>query len=777
MNEKGQASVIEGGASRSLRHESARLHVTGRATYIDDIPAPANLLHVVPGLSTRARARIVGIDLEAVRAFPGVVRVITAQDVPGDNQISPVHAGDEPLLAEGEVFYYGQILLAVVAETRHAARRAARLAKVEYEDLPAVLTLEEARSGGGELVGKPLLMSRGDAPEAVCAAPRKLSGRVVVGGQEQFYLEGQAAYAQPGEEGEMRVFSSTQHPTETQHMVAHVLGLPASLVTVEVRRMGGGFGGKETQANAFACLAALAASLTGCPARLRLDRDDDMMITGKRHDFAIDYTVGFDDDGMVHGVDMVLAARCGWSADLSGPVTDRALFHADNAYYYPAVRLRSEPFRTNTQSNTAFRGFGGPQGIAAAERIMDEIAFATGLDPLDVRLRNTYDAVSRNVTPYHMTVEDAIAREVMEQLANDCDYRGRREAVRRFNRDSQTIRRGIALTPVKFGIAFTATHFNQAGALVHVYTDGSVQVNHGGTEMGQGLHTKMVQIAMCEFGLREDRVRITATTTGKVPNTSATAASSGADLNGMAVLDAIRQIKSRLVSFAAGYWNVPEESVVFLPEAVRVGSELVSFAALAKAAYMARVQLSASGFYKTPKISWDSQTGRGRPFLYFAYGAACAEVSVDLLSGENRIERVDILHDAGQSLNPALDIGQVEGGFVQGAGWLTMEELVWDTSGRLRTQAPSTYKIPACSDRPAIFNVRLLEQAPNREETIFRSKAVGEPPFVHGLAVLHALSDALASIDDYRSCPMLDAPATPEQILRTAERLKSRVAG
>jgi xanthine dehydrogenase large subunit len=777
MNGRGEAAIVEGGASRSLRHESARLHVTGGATYIDDIPAPANLLHVAPGLSMRAHARVVSLDLEAVRAFPGVVRVIMAQDVPGDNQISPVHAGDEPLLAEGEVFYYGQLLFAVVAETRYAARRAARLAKVEYEDLPAILTLEEARNGAGELVGKSLLMSRGDAPEAVRAAPHTLSGRVVVGGQEQFYLEGQAAYALPGEEGEMRVFSSTQHPTETQHMVAHVLGLPANLVTVEVRRMGGGFGGKETQANAFACLAALAASLTGRPARLRLDRDDDMTITGKRHDFAIDYTVGFDNDGMVHGVDMVLAARCGWSADLSGPVTDRALFHADNAYYYPAVRLRSEPFRTNTQSNTAFRGFGGPQGIAAAERIMDEIAFATGLDPLDVRLRNTYDTASRNITPYHMTVEDAIAREVMEQLANDCDYRVRRDAARRFNRDSQTIRRGIALTPVKFGIAFTATHFNQAGALVHVYTDGSVQVNHGGTEMGQGLHTKMVQIAMREFGLREDRVRITATTTGKVPNTSATAASSGADLNGMAVLDAIRQIKSRLVSFAAGHWNVPEESVVFLPEGVRVGGALVSFTALVKAAYMARIQLSASGFYKTPKISWDAQTGRGRPFLYFAYGAACAEVSVDLLTGENRIERVDILHDAGQSLNPALDIGQVEGGFVQGAGWLTMEELVWDASGRLRTHAPSTYKIPACSDRPAIFNVRLLEQAPNREETIFRSKAVGEPPFVHGLAVLHALSDALASIDDYRSCPKLDAPATPEQILRTAERLKSRAAG
>ncbi|MGG6429065.1 xanthine dehydrogenase molybdopterin binding subunit [Acetobacter ghanensis] len=763
-----------GAASSSLRHESAHLHVAGDARYVDDVPLPQGAVHVALGLSSRAHARITHMGLDAVRAYPGVVCVLTAQDIPGHNQVSPVGAGDEPLLAEDTVFFCGQPLFAVVAQTRHAARHAAVLAQVEYEDLPAILNIEQARAQGSPLVCRSLEMTRGDAPHALAQAPHRLAGQLAVGGQEHFYLEGQAALAWPGEDGEIRICSSTQHPTETQHMVAHILGRPNNLVTVEVRRMGGGFGGKETQANIAACLAALAAERTGKPAKLRMDRDDDMLVTGKRHDFVIDYDVGFNAQGHVLGVDMQLAARCGWSADLSGPVTDRAMFHADNAYYYPDVRLRSIPLRTNTQSNTAFRGFGGPQGAAAAERIMEEIAFATGLDPLDVRLRNVYGTTDRNVTPYHMTVEDSIAGEIMTQLAADCDYRKRREQIRVFNRTSPHIRRGIALTPVKFGISFTATHFNQAGALVHVYTDGSVQVNHGGTEMGQGLHTKMVQIAMREFGLPKERVRITATTTGKVPNTSATAASSGADLNGMAVLAAVRTIKDRLVAFAADKWHVAPEQIRFTADGVVVGAEVIPFATLVNAAYMARISLSSTGFYKTPKISWDGATGRGRPFYYFAYGAACAEVLVDLLTGENRIERVDILHDAGQSLNPDIDIGQIEGGFVQGAGWLTMEELFWDKSGRLRTHAPSTYKIPACSDRPRIFNVKLLENAPNREETIFRSKAVGEPPFVHGLAVLHAISDALASLNDYRTCPGLNAPATPEQILRVAERLRQQ---
>ncbi|MFT8482129.1 MAG: xanthine dehydrogenase molybdopterin binding subunit [Gluconobacter cerinus] len=767
--------LVQGAASTSMKHESAILHVTGRANYIDDMPEPKGMVHVVPGLSTKAHARIVSMDLSAVRSAPGVVLVLTAEDVPGENEISPVHAHDEPLLAKDHVYYWGQPMFAVVATSRQAARQAARLVKIEYEEKPAILNVAQAREAGGDLVWRPLVMKRGDVEAGLAAAPRRLSGSITMGGQEHFYLEGQAALAQPGEAGEMRVWSSTQHPSETQHLVACVLGRPHHLVTTEVRRMGGGFGGKETQANAAACLAAIAADLTGQAAKMRLDRDDDMMMTGKRHDFVVDYDVGFTDDGDILAVDMVLAARCGWSADLSGPVVDRALFHADNAYFYPDVRFRSEPLRTNTQSNTAYRGFGGPQGIVAAERVIEEVAFATGLDPVTVRLRNFYGTTDRNVTPYHMTVEDSISREIVTELVRRCDYAKRKEEIRAFNKTSRYIKRGIALTPVKFGISFTATHYNQAGALVHVYTDGSVQVNHGGTEMGQGLHTKMVQIAMREFGLTSDRVRITATTTGKVPNTSATAASSGADLNGMAVLDAITKIKRRMIAFAAEKWSVAEEDVQFLPDGVHVGLEVVTFQQLAWQVYFARISLSSNGFYKTPKISWDPATGRGRPFFYFAYGAACAEVSVDLLTGENTMDRVDILHDAGQSLNPEIDVGQIEGGFVQGAGWLTMEELVWDPAGRLRTHAPSTYKIPACSDRPRVFNVELLENAPNREETIFRSKAVGEPPFVHGVAVLQAISDALASLNDYKTCPKLDAPATPERVLRTAMSLRGEI--
>ncbi|RUT25212.1 xanthine dehydrogenase molybdopterin binding subunit [Asaia sp. W19] len=770
------ASAFKAGKTRSMKHESAMLHVTGRALYIDDIPEPKGLLHVVPGLSAKPHARLISIDLDAVRAVPGVVRVITAQDIPGENQTSPVHAHDEPLLATDLVQHVGQPIFAVVATERAIARRAVRLARIVYEELPAVLDIDSAIENGGALVWRPLTMERGAVEPALEAAPRRLKGRVTIGGQEHFYLEGQVAMAQPGEAGEMRVWSSTQHPSETQHLVASVLGRPHHLVTTEIRRMGGGFGGKESQANGCACLAALAAELTGQAAKMRLDRDDDMVITGKRHDFRVDYEVGFTDQGDILAVDMQLAARCGWSADLSGPVTDRALFHADNAYFYPDVRFRSLALKTNTQSNTAFRGFGGPQGIVAAERVVEEIAFATGRDPLDIRLRNVYGTGTRDVTPYHMVVEDSISDLVMTQLAERCAYRARRDALRAFNATSRTLRKGIALTPVKFGISFTATHYNQAGALVHVYTDGSVQVNHGGTEMGQGLHTKMVQIVMNEFGLDAQNVRITATTTGKVPNTSATAASSGADLNGMAVLDAVSQIKARMVTFAAEKWQVAPEAIRFTSEGVRMGEALVPFRDLVWQVYFARISLSASGFYKTPKISWDAATGRGRPFYYFAYGAACAEVTLDLLTGENSIDRVDILHDAGQSLNADIDIGQIEGAFVQGAGWLTTEELVWDKEGRLRTHAPSTYKIPACSDRPAIFNVTLLDDAPNREATIYRSKAVGEPPLVHGVAVLHALSDAIASLDGYRRCPGLDAPATPERLLRTIMQVQARAA-
>ena len=764
----------QGALRRPLQHDSAHKHVSGEALYIDDLPEPAGLLHVYLGLSARAHARILSMNLDAVRAAPGVALVLTGLDVPSHNEISPVGKGDEPLLATERVEFLGQPIFAVAARTRQAAREAARLAVVEYEELPALLDVEAALPGG-VLVTEPMTLRRGDAVRAIAEAPCRLSGRMRVGGQDHFYLEGQIALAEPGEDGDVRVHSSTQHPSETQHLVSHVLGVPDTSVTVEVRRMGGAFGGKETQANLFACVAAIVATKTGRAAKLRPDRDDDMIITGKRHDVVLDYEVGYDEEGRIHGVEMRCAARCGFSADLSGPVTDRALFHADNCYFYPHVRLSSLPLKTNTVSNTAFRGFGGPQGMVGAERIVEEIAFATGLDPLEVRKRNFYGTEDRNVTPYHQVVEDNIIAELVAELERECDYAGRRAAIRAANEGSPVIRRGIALTPVKFGISFTATHYNQAGALVHIYNDGSVHLNHGGTEMGQGLFAKVARVVAEELQLDLDTIKVTATTTGKVPNTSATAASSGADLNGKAAQAAVRTIKARLVDFAAEHWSVPKEQVEFLPNRVRVGNQEVSFRTLIKQAYIGRVSLSATGFYKTPKIHWDRAKGEGRPFFYFAYGAACTEAAVDTLTGEHRIERVDILHDAGRSLNPAVDMGQIEGGFVQGTGWLTTEELVWDKVGRLQTHAPSTYKIPACGDRPRVFNVRMLEGADNREDTIFRSKAVGEPPFMLGISVLHAISDAVASVAGYRTCPRLDAPATPEQVLGVVERLRSGV--
>jgi xanthine dehydrogenase large subunit len=767
----GRVDKVRGAAHQELRHDSAAKHVTGEAAYIDDLPEPAGLLHVYFGLSERAHARIVDMDLDAVRQYPGVVLVLTARDLPADHDISPVHKHDEPLLASDVVECVGQPIFAVAAVSRDAARRAIQQAIVRYADLPAVLNVDSAGTDG-LLVTEPLTLTHGDAATAIAAAPRRLAGRMRIGGQDHFYLEGQIALAEPGEDDEVRVHSSTQHPSEVQHMVAHVLGTSAHAVTVEVRRMGGGFGGKETQANHFACIAAVVAKKTGRAAKIRPDRDDDMVMTGKRHDFVVDYTVGFDDEGQILGVDMTYAARCGYSADLSGPVTDRALFHADNCYFYPAARLVSRPLKTNTVSNTAFRGFGGPQGMIGGERLIEEIAFALGRDPLEVRKRNFYGTRDRNITPYHQTVEDNIIADLVDELERGCGYPQRRAAIRKSNATSPLIKRGIALTPVKFGISFTATQYNQAGALLHIYADGSVLLNHGGTEMGQGLYTKVAQVVAEELQIDIDFIKITATTTGKVPNTSATAASSGTDLNGKAAQSAAQALKNRLIAFAAEKFAVPADQIAFLRNRVRVGNQEFGFAELVRLAYLARVQLSATGFYKTPNIHWDRQTGRGQPFYYFAYGAACCAVAVDTLTGESKIEQVDILHDAGRSLNPAVDIGQIEGGFVQGAGWLTTEELVWDSNGRLLTHAPSTYKIPACGDRPRIFNVALYKGKGHRADTIFRSKAVGEPPLMLSISVLHALSDAIASVADYQFCPKLEAPATPECILQAIERLR-----
>jgi xanthine dehydrogenase large subunit len=776
-----KAERIAGGVHSAARHDSAHKHVAGEAVYIDDIPEPAGTLHAGLGLSTVAHGVLKSVDLSAVRAAPGVVAVLTAADVPGVNDISPSGMKDDPVLAEGRVEFHGQPVFCVVARTRDQARRAARLAKIDYEELPALVDIRDLDPAAARQVTTPLTLKRGDAAAALAEAPRRVTGRMLLGGQDHFYLEGQVSLAVPGEDDEVTVYCSTQGPSETQHMVAHALGVASHAVTVEVRRMGGGFGGKETQANQCAALAAIAAKKLGRAVKLRLDRDEDMVATGKRHDFAIDYDVGFDEDGRILAVDYTFALNAGFSADLSGPVGDRALFHCDNAYYFPHVLAKSAPLYTNTVSNTAFRGFGGPQGMVGAERVIEEVAFAVGKDPLDIRKLNFYDAMgvegARNLTPYHQKVEDCIIQRIVAELEESADYAGRRREIAAFNANSDYVKRGLALTPVKFGISFTKTESNQAGALVHVYTDGSVHMNHGGTEMGQGLHLKVAQVVAEEFQIDLDRVRITATTTGKVPNTSPTAASSGADLNGMAAQDAARQIKDRLIDFAAKTHQIKRDQVVFLPNRVRVGNEEISFNELVRQAYLARVQLSAAGFYKTPKIHWDRAKGRGHAFYYYAYGAACSEVSVDMLTGEYVVERTDILHDCGRSLNPAIDLGQIEGGFIQGMGWLTTEELVWDDKGRLRTHAPSTYKIPLASDRPKIFNVALTDWSKAHEPTVHRSKAVGEPPLPLGLSVLHALSDAVASVADNRICPRLDAPATPERVLMAIERLKAEAAG
>jgi xanthine dehydrogenase large subunit len=764
--------AIAGGVHTKQRHDSAHKHVTGTAVYIDDMPEPAGTLHGCLGLSTATHATIRSMDLSAVRTAPGVVDVLTGKDVPGENDISPTGRHDEPVLADGKVQFYGQPIFCVIARTREEARRACRLAKVEYDELSFITDVAEADPKKPKLVTDPLTLKRGNAATAIARAPRKVKGQMRVGGQDHFYLEGQIALATPGEDHDVTVYSSTQHPSEVQHMVAHALGVPNHAVTIEVRRMGGGFGGKETQGNQFAALAAIAAKRTGKAVKIRPDRDDDMTATGKRHDFLIDYEAGYDDDGNILGVELRYAARCGFSADLSGAVTDRALFHCDNSYFYPAVKAVSAPLYTNTVSNTAFRGFGGPQGMVGAERIIDEIAFALQKDPLEIRRKNFYGTDTRNVTPYHQTVEDNIIGRIVDELEKSSDYQRRRRQIAAFNANSDIIKRGIALTPVKFGISFTATHFNQAGALVHVYTDGSVHLNHGGTEMGQGLYVKVAQVVAEEFQIDLDQVKITATTTGKVPNTSATAASSGSDLNGMAAQNGARQIKDRLIDFASETHGVAKDQIVFLPNRVRIGNAEIPFAELVKQAYEARVQLSAAGFYKTPKIHWDRDKGTGHPFYYFAYGAACSEVSVDTLTGEYMVERTDILHETGRSLNPAIDLGQIEGGFIQGMGWLTTEELWWDEKGRLRTHAPSTYKIPLASDRPKIFNVTLADWPEAGEPTVHRSKAVGEPPFMLAMSVLHALSDAVASVADHKVCPRLDAPATPERILTTIGQLK-----
>jgi xanthine dehydrogenase large subunit len=766
---------IRGGVAVSLAHDSAAKHVSGAARYIDDDLELPGMLQVYLAMSAKAHARIVSMDLSKVRAAPGVHAVLTAEDIPGKNDYSPVF-GDDPIFAENTVEYVGQSIFAVAAETLAQARAAAKLAVILYDELPAAITIDEAErlaDAKGDLL-PPHEMRLGDVEAAIAGAAHRIAGSLDIGGQDHFYLEGQIAVAIPQEDGDMLVRSSTQHPSEVQHNVAKALGFSDHAVTVEVRRMGGGFGGKESQPALFAAVAALVAAKTGRPAKCRLDRDDDMEMTGKRHEARVRYDFGVSADGVIAAADIAHLIRCGYSKDLSGAIADRAMFHADNAYVMPASRIRSRRLKTHTVSNTAFRGFGGPQGMLGTERAMDHIAHALGLDPLDVRIRNFYPPEGEARTPYHMEVTDSVIGELVAELESSSDYRARRLAVTAFNAANPILKKGLALTPVKFGISFTTSHLNQAGALVHVYKDGSVHLNHGGTEMGQGLFTKVAQVVAEEFQIDIERVKITGTTTAKVPNTSATAASSGSDLNGMAAQAAARTIKDRLIAYAAEHYHVPKESIVFAPNRVKIGNHELRFADLVAEAYLARISLSSTGFYATPGITYDRETASGTPFYYFAYGAACSEVVIDTLTGENRLLRADLLHDVGRSLNPALDLGQIEGGFIQGMGWLTTEELWWDKAGRLRTHAPSTYKIPTANDRPDDLRMSLWSKGENRAATIYRSKAVGEPPLMLGISVFCALTDAVLAAGEGKVFPALDAPATPERILAAVEAVRRR---
>jgi xanthine dehydrogenase large subunit len=758
-------------------HESAHLHVAGEATYVDDMPELAGTLHAAFGLSPVAHGKLLAIDLDAVRKMPGVVDAFGADAIPGRNDCGPI-VHDDPILADGTLWYLGQPVFIVLAHTRDAARRAAAQARqvIAFDALPPVLSPRDAHARQ-QYVLPPMHLTRGDAQAAIAQAPRRLQGSWSIGGQEQFYLEGQIAYAIPLEDGGMLVHCSTQHPTEMQNVIAHALGVDAHRVHMVCRRMGGGFGGKESQSAIFACAAAIAARRLGVPVKLRPDRDDDFLVTGRRHGFEYDYDVGYDDAGRVLGAEIDLISNAGFSADLSGPVMTRALCHVDNAYWLPHVALHGWSAKTNTQSNTAFRGFGGPQGALVIEHILDEIARATAKDPLDVRRANFYGTTESNVTPYGQVVDDNIIHGLVDELVETSDYAQRRAQIAAFNGWSPVLKRGIALTPVKFGISFNVAYFNQAGALVHVYVDGSILVNHGGTEMGQGLNTKVAQVVAHELGVPLQRVRCTATDTQKVANTSATAASTGADLNGKAAQDAARRIRERLATFAAERYRVSAADVHFADDTVQAGEHRVAFCVLVQQAYMARVQLWSDGFYATPGLHWDRDTLQGKPFFYFAYGAAVSEVVVDTLTGESRLLRADLLHDVGRSLNPAIDIGQVEGAFIQGMGWLTTEELKWHPqTGLLMTHAPSTYKIPTANDCPADFRVALYE-ADNVSDTIHRSKAVGEPPLLLPFSVFFAIRDAVSAVGAHRVQPPLRAPATAEAVLEAIEAVRGASEG
>ena len=751
----------------SIEHESAKLHVTGDARYIDDIPLPQGSLFAAVGQTSIARGEVRSLNLNAVRAAPGVVDLLTYSDLPALKDVGPIFPGD-PLLVDTEVIFHGQALFVVIAKTEIQARRAALLAEVEYCEEAPILTLAQARSAQARVRPSHELL-KGDPDTVLASADKVIVGGLQIGGQEHVYLEGQASVALPNEDRSLQIHCSTQHPSEVQKLVAEVCGLEFNQVCVEVRRMGGGFGGKESQAAAWACLAAVAAQRTGQAVKLRLPRAQDMMLTGKRHPFEAAYRAAVTAEGKIEAVTAVLDGDCGCSADLSDAIVDRAMFHFDNAYNLPNARILGERWRTDKVSNTAFRGFGGPQGMLAGEAMMQQIARELALDPLDLRLRNLYPE-SGATTPYHQQVDGSQLRSMMQRLEQSADYRDRRKAITAHNTTDPRYLKGLALTPVKFGISFTGKHLNQAGVLLHIYTDGSVLVSQAGTEMGQGLYTKVSQIVAAVLGVALGQVRMSSTRTDKVPNTSPTAASSGADLNGMAARNAALTLRERLVEHLVKCQGIEAQSVRFADGMVSWPGGEQSFAELVQQAYMARVSLSATGFYKTPEIWYDRKQAKGQPFYYFALGVACTEVEVDRLTGMSQVIRADILHDAGMSLNPSIDLGQIEGGYVQGLGWLTTEELCWSDDGRLLTNSPATYKIPAVSDRPTDLRIELLQE-PNSAATIYSSKAVGEPPLMLAISAWCAIEDAIASVAGYQRWVQLQAPATPEAVVSALAQL------
>ena len=754
-------------------HESGIKHVSGRAFYTDDLPESPGTLFGAIGWSKKARAIIKKMNLEKVIKSEGVTAVVTSSDITGRNDVGPVYDGDPIFPKKAE--YYGQPLFAVAAKTTEQARKAVLKAKITYKTLKPVTTIKEALKKKSYVL-KEKIIKKGDATKAIENSVNRLNGSFTTGSQEHFALEGQTAFVIPQEDNDYKVFSSTQHPSETQQVIAKMLNQKSNTITVETRRIGGGFGGKETQSFIFAAICTLLAKKTKHPVKLRMDRDDDIIITGKRHDFYSEYKVGFDELGVIKGLKIKLASRCGISPDLSEAINERALLHIDNAYFLENLLVENYLCKTNTASNTAFRGFGGNQGMMAIENIIDHIANSLKRDPAEIRRRNFYQKKKKNITHYNMKIEDNVMHEIYDQLIKSSNYKSRQLSIKKFNEKNTYIKKGIAITPVKFGISFTTWHLNQAGALVHIYSnDGSVHVNTGAIEMGQGTHTKIAQLVANELGLNFSRVKVSATRTDKVPNTSASAASSTTDLNGAAALNAISKIKMNLSAYIKRKYKIKHGEGIYENGIVKFKGKSFKFNSLIKEAYLNRVSLSSSGFYATPKIHFDKKNFKGRPFLYFCYGAAVSEVMIDALTGENKIIRTDILHDAGKAINPAIEIGQIEGGFVQGAGWLTMEEVNWKSNGQITTHSPSTYKIPAASDMPEKFNVEIFKKGKNVEQVINKSKTTGEPPLMLAMSVFYAIKNAIASVGNYAFYPNLDAPATPEKILMSIDKLKRKI--